>query len=515
MLPRIFSDKKTLSDFKKFHLSAILKPEHLVLLAKTCHNSYILKLCVRLIPVDGLNCMERVNWPRTRDILISIICIGIILWYAWGLLFGLFVHAVVLLLLSMAVAFLLTPAVNYLQMNNMPRLIATLVMYALVLIALGLLAYAIVFSLIQQVLTFQVTVVNYANALPDRLTALENFLVSNGIPQSSINDALNQVRGQATAFASALANNVLNIALIVTNTFIDILLILVLSFYFTLDGQHIRDNLVGIAPKGWMPHVLLFEDALNRVVGNYIRGQLTLAVIIGVLAGVGSAWLGLKDYALIIGVLAFLFETIPMVGPTLASIPAILLSLLLPEPFPRTFWIIIYFVAVQMIESNILGPRIVGHAVGLHPIASILALIIGAQLFGAFGALLATPIVAAAWVVIASLYRSARGETADQMMAHRRSGWVIRPPNSLLPRRRKTGALSNGSSTDIGLMSVPVHEEEAVSKTPTQQENARSQTTATHVKATSIPLEHMDLLRPVSTGKEHESSPGGDEEEEQ
>src|SRR2546421_9544194 len=448
MLPRIFSDKKTLSDFKKFHLSAILKPEHLVLLAKTCHNSYTLRLCVRLKPVDGLNGMERVNWSRTRDILISIICIGIILWYAWGLLFGLFVHAVVLLLLFMAVAFLLTPAVNYLQKNNMPRLIATLVMYALVLIALGLLAYAIVFSLIQQVLTFQVALVDYANALPDRFTALQKFLVDNGIPQSSINDALNQIRGQATAFATALANNVLNIALIVTNTFIDILLILVLSFYFTLDGRHIRDSLVGIAPKRWMPHVLLFEDALNRVVGNYIRGQLTLAVIIGVLAGVGSAWLGLKDYALIIGVLAFLFETIPMVGPTLASIPAILLSLLLPEPFPRTFWIVIYFIAVQMIESNILGPRIVGHAVGLHPVASILALIIGAQLFGPFGALLATPIVAAVWVVIASLYRSLRGESADQILAGKRSSWLRRSPHQSHLKLRGGSLIDNNSGTE-------------------------------------------------------------------
>jgi predicted PurR-regulated permease PerM len=452
--------------------------------------------------------MGQVNWSRTRDILISLICIGIILWYAWGLLFGLFVHAVILLLLSMAVAFLLTPTVNYLQKNNMPRLIATLIMYAFVLIALGALAYALVFSLIQQILTFQVTVVNYANALPDRLTALEKFLVDNGIPQSSIDDALNQIRGQATAFATALANNVLNIALIVTNTFIDILLIVVLSFYFTLDGKRIRDNLIGITPKRWMPHVLLFEDALNRVVGNYIRGQLTLAVIIGVLGGVGSAWLGLSSYALIIGVLAFVFETIPMVGPTLASIPAILISLILPDPFPRTFWIVIYFIIVQMLESYVLGPRIVGHAVGLHPIASILALIIGAQLFGAFGALLATPIVGAAWVVIASLYRSARGETADQIMAHRRSGWVIRPPNNLLPRRRRTGPLSNGSNSDVGLVSVPVHEEEAVSKTPAQQE-----TTFTHVKGTSIPLEHIDLLRPVPTSKEDYASKAGNEEE--
>src|SRR2546423_11141173 len=130
-----------------------------------------------------------------------------------------------------------------------------------------------------------------------------------------------------------------------------------------------------------MPHVLLFEDSLNRVVGNYIRGQLTLATIIGVLAGVGCYFLGLYNFALIIGVLAFLFETIPMVGPALASIPAILISLLLPTPFPRTYEIAIYFVIVQMIESNILGPRFMGHAAGLHTVASILPLIVCGQRF--------------------------------------------------------------------------------------------------------------------------------------
>src|SRR5579884_4062546 len=185
-----------------------------------------------------------------------------------------------------------------------------------------------------------------------------------------------------------------------------------------------------------MQHVLLFEDALNRVVGNYIRGQLTLALIIGVLAGIGCSIFHMENYALIVGVMAFLFETIPMVGPALASIPALLISLLLPDPFPRTVYVLIYFICVQMVESNILGPRIVGHAVGLHPVASILALIIGAQLFGAFGALLATPLVATAWVVIASFYRSLRGETAEQILARRRKAWTLGTPTGKLLRLR-------------------------------------------------------------------------------
>ena len=133
-----------------------------------------------------------------------------------------------------------------------------------------------------------------------------------------------------------------------------------------------------------------------------------------------------------------------MVGPALASIPAILLSLLLPEPFPRTLWVILWFFVIQMIESNILGPRIVGHAVGLHPVASILALLVGAKLFGAFGALLATPVVAAGWVVIASIYHSARGEPTDQMLSHKRPSWrvTIRRPKVRLPRKRRSSSLN-------------------------------------------------------------------------
>ena len=278
-------------------------------------KSVTIAIELRRFDNKGTKCMERVNWQRTRDILISMICIGIIVWYAWGLLLGVFVHAVVLLLLSLAVAFLLTPAVNFLAKNGIPRAAATLIMYVVVLAVLGGLAYALVFSLIQQVLAFSDKIALYASQLPTLSAKFQQFLVAQGIPQSSINSALSEIQGQATSFAQSTATNVLNIALIVTNTLIDLLLVLVLSFYFTLDGKHLRDSIISIVPKRSMPHVLLFEDALNRVVGNYIRGQLTLALIIGVLAGVGCFFLGLSGYALIIGVLAFLFETIPMVGP--------------------------------------------------------------------------------------------------------------------------------------------------------------------------------------------------------
>ncbi len=396
--------------------------------------------------------MDHTNWQRTRDILISTICIGIILWAAW-IIGGRFVDIIVILLISMAIAFLLTPLVNLLVRYKVPRLVSTIVIFLIVVAAIAGVGSALVLSLIRQIQAFSSTVISYLNRLPD-LNSFETFLQKQaGIPASTVNQAIDQLRGQAVTYAQLAATNAINIVFFVTTAFLNVFLVGVLSFYFLLDGKRLRDSIISIVPQRQMSHVLVFEDALNRVVGNYIRGQLTLAAIVGVLAAVVCAITGLGQFAIIIGVLAFLFETIPMVGPALASVPAIAISLLTPDPFPRTLWVIVAFIVIQLLESNILGPRIVGHAVGLHPVASILALLVFAQLFGPFGALIATPLVAAIWVVIASIYRSARGETPDQMLAKKRAPWEMRRPTipGFRGRRRTSMLGSDGGVSSSSL----------------------------------------------------------------
>jgi len=387
--------------------------------------------------------MDSTKWQRRRDILISIICIGVIVWVSWKVA-GQFFDTIIILLLSMAIAFLLSPLVNFLTRYKVPRVVATVLVYVIVLAILGAIGYGLIFSLIQQVVLFSTTVQGFLQNAPTDISNLSSTLIAQanqaGITTDQIKQAVSSVTSPLLSFATSLPTNVINIVTAIASALINILLVIVISFYLTVDGRRIRDGIMSIVPERSKEHALLFEDALNRVVGNYIRGQLTLALIIGVLSGIVCLITGLGQFALLVGVMAFLFETIPMVGPTLASIPAIILSLLLPAAFPRTFWVIGAFVVIQAIESNVLGPRIVGHAVGLDPVASILALIVGTRLFGAFGALLATPIVAAAWVVIASLYRSARGETADQILARKRASWSIaRPTGMLINSLRKPG----------------------------------------------------------------------------
>ena len=443
------------------------------------------------------NRMERVNWQRVRDILIVVICIGVMVWAAFSVM-GIFVHAIVLLLLAMAVAFLVTPLVNMFN-RYMPRLLASLIVYVLVVSGIIAVCYALVFSLIQQVNYFSTHLPQYVQNLPASYTDTLVWLVKQGVPISSINKAISTVEDQANALALTLATNLVSIVQIVADVVINILLVAVMSFYLTLDGKRIRNAIVKIVPKDSMPHVLMFEDALNRVVGNYIRGQLTLAAIIGVLAGVGCYFLGLNNFALIIGVLAFLFETIPMVGPALASIPAILISLLLPDPFPRTYVILIYFIVIQLIESNILGPRIVGHAVGLHPVASILALVVGVQLFGPFGALIATPILAAAWVVVTSFYRSFRGESADEILAARRTSWIRHSSdqNHQIEDIQKGDTVADESKVAI----VPPHFISSASS-ETKKPQKRDRLTPGNDQL-------IDLLRPIPLGEDKASSSSG------
>jgi len=136
-------------------------------------------------------------------------------------------------------------------------------------------------------------------------------------------------------------------------------------------------------------------------------GIATLALaflLIGVATGLGMAVLGLP-YAVVLGVLAGLFELIPMFGPILSAVPAVLVAMFLP--FPTVIWVLLFFLVLQQVENNVLAPRISGHAVGLHPLGAMFALLAGFQLVGLLGGLFAVPVAGVVWVLITAGYRNA------------------------------------------------------------------------------------------------------------
>ena len=165
--------------------------------------------------------MGQINWQQRRDILISIICMGIIAWTLWNLV-NQFIEAVFLLLLSMAIAFLITPVSNFLQKQGLPRVVATIIAYVFVLVLLGLFSYILVASFVNQVTGFSDTVVNFTKNIPERYSSFIKFLREQaGIPQVRIDQTLAQLNSQVTGFANAAVTNTINIIFILTTTFLN------------------------------------------------------------------------------------------------------------------------------------------------------------------------------------------------------------------------------------------------------------------------------------------------------
>jgi predicted PurR-regulated permease PerM len=167
----------------------------------------------------------------------------------------------------------------------------------------------------------------------------------------------------------------------------------VISFYLLIDGPTFRARSLALIPPQHRAKALVLQDNVSRLLGGYLRGQLTLALIIGVLADVGTALFGLA-YAVVLGVLAGLFELVPMFGPILSVVPAVLVALFMP--FPTVIWVLLFFLAIQQVENNVLAPHIGGHAVGLHPLGARFARLAGFQLAGLVGGLFG----AAGWCAV-------------------------------------------------------------------------------------------------------------------
>jgi predicted PurR-regulated permease PerM len=145
-------------------------------------------------------------------------------------------------------------------------------------------------------------------------------------------------------------------------------------------------------------------------------------VIIGLMGAVGAMIFGLP-YPLIIGVVAGVTELIPMVGPVLGAVLPVMLALL--QPFPTVLWVVLYVVMVQQLENNLLVPRVSGEAVGLHPLAAMLALMAGLELAGLLGGLFAVPVAGVLNVLLAAFYRQVRYGSRPPPPPERRRGWRL------------------------------------------------------------------------------------------
>jgi predicted PurR-regulated permease PerM len=290
----------------------------------------------------------------------------------------------------------------------MPRFLAILIVYLVVFIAFGFLVYLVIDTSIIQVgllakeVRFLLTPANNA-----QLTPFESILRTFGISQEQIASARQQIVSQLGGFAGS----VLPLFTRLLDFLLDIIVVAVISIYLLIDGSRVTNWLRNNVPVQLRGRVGFLLETLERIVGGYIRGQLLLSTMVGLLVGIGMALFHVP-YAVLLGVLAFILEFVPILGTIVSGAICVLIAL--TQGWLIALGVLIYFVGVHVLEGDVIGPRIMGKAVGLHPVISLAALIAGAELFGIIGALFASLVAGILQALIVAIWSEWRATHPEQ-----------------------------------------------------------------------------------------------------
>jgi predicted PurR-regulated permease PerM len=303
------------------------------------------------------------------------------------------------LVLAVLLAFILNPVIDFLEGRiGMHRGVASaLVFLVLVIVMLGILAAPVtaVPSVQRAIISAQLDlrqIIDEINAFFGREIEIAGYTFDLSFVAEELSAALRR-------FVESLAQGALDVVVGVASGVFRVIFILIVAFYLVRDAHHIAEQTVELAPPGYRDDAVRLRQEIVWVWNAFLRGQLLLATVVGVTVGLVTTGLGLP-FPWALGILAGLLEVVPNIGPTLAAIPAILLALINGSAFIPlgNFWFAVLvagaYTVIQLIENNLLVPRILGRTLDLHPLAVLIAILAGGQLAGILGVLLAAPTLA-------------------------------------------------------------------------------------------------------------------------
>lgn len=343
--------------------------------------------------------MERKTIDISTAAILKVVAIILGLWFLY-----LVRNIVVLLFLSIILTATLDHPVDWMAKRKIPRPLGVLLIYVLMFLIIGLLVSLLFPPLVSQFQSFVQNIPTYSETMAKTLDGIAQYAASYDI-QFNAHEFLQNIMGNI--FQSS--NQIFSTTVGVFSFFISALVVLSLTFYMSVKEDGMNKFIVSVTPKTNQEYIISVADRIKNKIGNWFAGQLLLMLIIFVLDFSALSFFKIP-YALILALLAGFLEIVPYLGPIISAILASLIGFLIS---PVIGLIILGILTIiQQIESNIIVPQLMKKAVGLNPIVVILALLIGAELGGTFGAILAVPIATSAAVIIGDLFE--RKEISEQ-----------------------------------------------------------------------------------------------------
>ena len=236
-----------------------------------------------------------------------------------------------------------------------------------------------------------------ASSTPVLLLGLQVWLDHHGI-KADLHDTFGKALQQVSSQLASLINNGLSIALQAGNLLLNTVLTLIISIYFLSDGGRLVQWLVGRTPAASREEMQYLVTRLDEILGTYLRTQVLLALLAAALDATGAVVLGVP-YAIVIFFSSFFLSLVPVIGPVILPLPPMLIALVF-TPLPTPVFYLLWLLIGEQLATNVIGPRVQGHRVGIHPLEAMAAALIGFPLAGFLGAFFAVPIVAFLHVVV-------------------------------------------------------------------------------------------------------------------
>lgn len=285
-----------------------------------------------------------------------------------------------LLFISFILMSTIRPLVDKLERFKIPRTIGILLVYGVIFGFFGVTLAGVIPSLVSQ---------------STRLIQEFPSFVLRVLPYWNID-----VRS-LTAQIAPLGENIIKLTVGIFSNIITTVTVLVFTFYFLLERRHLEQFLVEIFGSENGRRTTEIIRAVERSLGSWLLGELTLMVCVGVLSYLGLTLLKI-DFALPLAIIAGLLEIVPMIGPIISAVPAVLVALTI-SPLLALATVALYFI-VQQVENNLFVPVVMKKAVGLPPLVTIISLMIGGRLAGLVGAVLSIPTVVMLKVIVSQWF---------------------------------------------------------------------------------------------------------------
>ncbi len=365
--------------------------------------------------------MIRDPWVRTVLILVSAIAAIYLVGMVWQVVQQ-FADILLLFFLAWLLAFVLEPVVGWLSGPvRLPRFAAIGFTYVALLFVLSIGVVVLVPALSAQVVEMVRNLPSYAERVTELVTSLQDtvntWLIEHRSPvlfdvQSALNP--DELTKRIEALGPPLLTNVVQFATSAATILLEVVILLILSFYFMVDGPRLSERLILALPLRAQDDARFLVANIHRAFAGFLRGQVIQALTSALGTMIVMSALRV-DYALLSAVVAGLFLLIPFLGPVVAVWLPVSIALI---THPEVAWILlIALVALQQIILNVLAPRVLSQEVGLHPLLVFFAVLAGARVAGVWGAIFGVPVVAVV-VTMASFYRANRAEQIVRLQEH-------------------------------------------------------------------------------------------------